>query len=344
MCGVAADWFRMQTIASQHRSPRCHRAPALARLLFRLAVAALALAASMPARAAPTCPEADVWVASTRRLPDVCRLPEQAGLDVERLSGGDCGRWERASVAELLAEPDRPLLVFIHGNRYAPAEAKSQGVRLARLVAATCPDAGPVRTLIFSWPSEQQGLMFRDVRGKYDRAHAEGHYLAWLLGQANPDQHVALVGYSFGALVALEALRDLVVAERDGDPAAETWSGRPGRTHLVFVAAAVRCDALAPRGPYRDSLAGVDRLTLVANSSDVALALFPHVDRCVGAEALGATGMPRRWVPVGVEYAAVDGADIVGRQHRLPLYFDSRSLVRRIAAGAVDGFGPPPAP
>ncbi|MFM9059897.1 MAG: alpha/beta fold hydrolase [Planctomycetaceae bacterium] len=312
---------------------------AVGRALERAAAVAL-LAASVAAAAcaAPPCPAADVWVASTRRLPGICRMPERADLCVERLAGGDSGRWVQAGIDELVAEPGPPLVIFIHGNRYTPADARSQGVRLARLCAAACPDGGPVRTVVFSWPSEQQGVLLRDARAKYDRAHADGHYLAWLLAQLGPERPVSLVGYSYGAIVGLEALDDLVT---DGD-AAVPWACRPGRTHLVFVVPAVRCDALAPRGPYRDAVAGVDRFTLVANSADCALTFFNRVDRCVGAEALGATGMSGRRLPAGLEYCGIDAADVIGHGHLLPLYLDTPCLARRIAAGAAAGLDAPP--
>ena len=318
---------------SIHSHPSCRGAGRSRRVVAAVACAWLCCA-GVRAPAADPCPTADVWVASTRRQPGICRMPRRAALDVERLSGGDRGRWERADLEELLAEPRRPLVVFIHGNRYAAHEARSQGLRLARLIAATCPDADPVRTLVFSWPSEQQGLLLRDVRAKYDRAHADGHYLAWLLSRVEPDRPVAVVGYSYGALVGLVALDDLASAARAGAPA---WAGRPGRTHLVFVVPAVRCDALAPRGPHRAALAGVDRLTLVTNSADHALQFFECVDRSARVEALGTAAMPRRWVPAEVEYSALDAAGVVGSGHPLPLYLDAPALARRITAGAVAG-------
>lgn len=301
-----------------------------------VALVALLLWAGGAAAAGP-CPAPDVWVASSRRQPGICRLPERAALDVERLTGNGCGRWERAGVGDLLAESERPLVVFVHGNRYAASEAKAQGVQLARRMAAFCPDAGPTQTLIFSWPSERQGALLRDVRAKYDRAHADGHYLAWLLRQVDPGRPVAIVGYSYGAIVGLEALRDLAAAR--GHDAGGIR--RPGRTHLVLVVPAVRRDAVAPGGSYHGVVAGVDRLTVVSNSDDCALEYFDWLDRRDRVEALGYTGLPRCWVPADVEYAAWDAAPAIGPLHRLPLYLESGPLMRRIAGGAVAGLAEP---
>ncbi len=276
----------------------------------------------------------DVWVASTRRLPGICRLPAEATFDVERLADDGCSRrWERSDFGSLLADYAGPLVVFVHGNRYDAADAKAQGLRLAHRLAARSP-AGPApRLVIFSWPSQKQGLLLKDGRRKYDRAYADGHYLAWLLAQLEPERPVAVVGYSFGALVAAEAFADLDDLAPGGIP----WAERPGRTQLVFVAPALRSDALAPRGPFRETLAGLDRLTLLINSRDEALRFFPLLEPGVKLPALGFVGMPRRWLPADLEYDATDAAGIVGKLHTMRRYLDSGTLAQRIAAGAIDG-------
>lgn len=285
------------------------------------------------------CPGAapDVWVVSTRGMPGICRLPASANLRVERLRA-DGTAWDRSDLASLLDEPQRPVMVFIHGNRYSAAEARQQGLDLARRAAA-CGEAN-MRTVIYSWPSEQQGILLKDGRAKYERAFSEGHYLAWLLGQFEPGRPVAIVGYSYGAIITLEAIEDLVIAERSGATSVHPWTSRPGAVNLVFIAAAIRCDALAPRGPYREVADRLDRLTLLVNSNDDALRFFPLLDCSQRADALGYVGMPRSWVPATVEFSSVDAANIVGRTHGFQHYLASPSLMRRICRGATTGLVP----
>lgn len=292
----------------------------------------------------------DVWSVVTRGLPEVDGMPARARPAVERLDGD--GRWRRDDVAGILANPRQPLLVFLHGNRYDRASAREQGMILARRTAATCPEAAQTRTVIFSWPSDKQGILLRDSRRKYRRAQTEGHYLAWFLSQVEPDRPVAIVGYSYGALIAMEALEDLVHAQAAGREGVQPWIGRQAPLNLVLVAAAVRHDALAPRGPYRETLPCIDRLTVLYNSDDMALRFFELVDRNLRTDALGLEGMPAAWVAGRAAFTQVDAAGIVGSSHRLSDYLSSPGLMRRICTGAGCGLharadgaaaGPPPA-
>ena len=282
--------------------------------------------------------DADVWVVSTRRLPDISRLPCNVTFDVERLvPDAACSHWMRSDLPSLLDDPQRPLVIFIHGNRYESADAKSQGVLLARRLAACHPNTPAARTVIFSWPSSREGHLLRDSRAKYERSMTEGHYLAWLLGQVEPTRPVAIVAYSYGGLIALEALDHLVGAQSSGRADLQPWIDRPARLHLVLVASAVRQDALAPCGEYRKVLRCVDRLTLLNNTRDQALRFFEFVDPDLGTEALGHENMPARWMPPEIEFVQVDAAPIIGKSHRFPPYVESPSLRRRLATGALDG-------
>lgn len=334
--------------SSRHRLSLCP----LAALVLAAAAATVwpAVAAEPPAELAAVDTEADcppgldAWVVGTRRLPGVRCLPETAEFDVQRLCGdGPCRRWEPASLPQLLEDDGRPLVLFVHGNRYEAADARSQGMILARRLVQLRPDGPAPRFVIFSWPSQQQGVLLKDGRRKFERAHADGHYLAWLLAQLGPERPVAVVGYSLGALVTTVALEDLTAADV-AVTGGIRWAERPGRTHLVFITPALRFDALSPRGPYARTTAGFDRLTLLVNSRDEALRFFPLLDPRVKASALGFVGMPRRWLPAEVEYNATDAAGIVGKLHTLQRYIESRSLSERIAAGVLDGLDAPAGP
>jgi hypothetical protein len=48
-------------------------------------------------------------------------------------------------------------------------------------------------------------------------------------------------------------------------------------------------------------------------------------------------GTPRRWLPDHVEFSAVDGGNIIGRNHGLPLYLSSPSLTKRLCTAAACG-------
>jgi esterase/lipase superfamily enzyme len=265
-------------------------------------------------------------------------MPTNVTFGVERLTtDATCSRWIQSDLPSLLDDPQRPLMIFIHGNRYDSADAKSQGVLLDRRLTACHPKASTARTVIFSWPSSREGHLLQDSRAKYERSMTEGRYLAWLLGQMDPGRPVAIVAYSYGGLIALEALDHLAGAERSGRSSLQPWLDRPARLHLVLVASAVRQDALAPRGEYRKVLRCVDRLTLLNNTRDNALRFFEFVDPDLGTEALGREHMPARWLPPEIEFVQVDAAPIVGKSHRFPPYLDSPSLRKRMASGALDG-------
>ena len=287
----------------------------------------------------PAC-EPDVWVVSPRCLGGTCCIPDEPRFGVERLGPGHCGRrtWQQATLAELVDDPSQPLAIFIHGNRYDPASAKQQGLAIAHRLARFSPTGVPARTVVFSWPSEKQGLLLTDGRTKYQRCYSDAHYLAALLTRIDPNQPVAIVGYSFGGLIVMEALDNLCDTTSDQLPCgAGSLLCRPGPLHLVLVAPAVRCDAFAPRGPYHEALACIDRLTLVINTRDDALRFFHLLDKRLDVPALGQVGMPSRWAAGETAFRMTDAASIIGRRHSLLKYLDSATLSAVIATGAVAG-------
>ncbi len=280
------------------------------------------------------CCEPEILVFSTRHLPGICHLPDAVNPSVQRYESAQC-RWLSDDIGTLLSGKG-PLVIFLHGNRYDAWSAKQQGLRLARRCKSFTPNSANAQLMVYSWPSQQNGCLLKDGRNKYHRCFTEGHYLAWLLGQIDPERPVIFIGYSFGALITLEALEDLVAAEKKGRPISP-WQYRPGDTRLIFVAPAVRCDAFAPCGKYRETLACVDRVSLTINSRDDALRFFHLLDTRTKVDALGYKGMPRRWMPSEIIYSAVDARRIIGREHGFPLYLRSNTLMHQICRDAYGG-------
>jgi len=277
-------------------------------------------------RSPAACIEPDVWSVSTRCLPRICHPVADADFFVERRDAPGC--WNAAAVEDLAAT-DRPVVFFIHGNRYDACAAKRQAVSLARRLDGCRPDAAPVRTVVFSWPSDSHGPPLREARDNFVRAEADGHYFAALLAKFSPEADLGIVGYSFGSKIALVALDDLVTA----DPGSKT--ARPGRIGLVLVTPAVSVGSLSPSGRHHDAIRSADRLTIFTNPKDEALRFFPLVDPC-GSAAAGYVGIPGRWVPGDVAFSQIDASPIIGKEHSMQRFIDSWTLACRIAAGAIE--------
>lgn len=275
----------------------------------------------------------DVWLVSTRHLPNTCRRPDHVDFRVEHREKNGC--WHPEEIGSLVSDSTRPVVIFIHGNRYDTASARRQGTALARRIHRCQSHSEAVRTVVFSWPSESDGPPLRNARVNYARTRSDGHYLAALLSMLPPENDVGIVGYSFGATIALVGLEDV----HDSDPA---WrSERSGFLGLVLVTPAVRVDTVSPCGSARRAVESVDRLTILINTRDEALRFFPLLDRS-GVDALGFVGLPRNWIPAGVEFSQVDASPIVGKEHSMQAFIDSPRLSCRITAGATNEGGATP--
>lgn len=272
------------------------------------------------------CVDPDVWSVSTRCLPRICHPVADADFLVERRITPGC--WSRAAVEELSAT-DRPVVFFIHGNRYDSAAAKRHAVSLARRLDACRANAAPIRTIVFSWPSESRGLPLREARDNFVRAESDGHYFAALLSKFPREADIGIVGYSFGSKIALVALDDLLAADAG-------WkAARSGHLGLVLVTPAVRVDSLSPRGRHHAGIQAADRLTIFTNPRDEALRFFPFVESS-GTPAAGYVGIPSVWVPGEVAFSQIDASPIVGKEHSMQRFIDASTLACRITAAAIE--------
>lgn len=284
-----------------------------------LAIAVLATAVQADA------PTGDVWLVSTRQAP---RCGEQRLLEARIplwQAEGDC--WSSQSLdalKKIVQEDPRPMFVFIHGNR----ESLQSAITHAEAVRCKLEQSGrKYRLLIWAWPSDRVGRRQRpDVQRKHAYTPTQAGYLADLLRLLDHREELCLVGYSFGARIAVEALARLSASEippnsaLHGDAVAAGSAGdskRPAwRIRLVLVAAAVDAWDLSPQGRFSAAASVAERITITRNCFDPALRFYPRMYGRRGPPALGYVG------PFGGDpkLRVVDLSCAVGRTHAWVCY------------------------
>ena len=282
-------------------------------------------AASVPASDVLTVvPESDaadrLWVINTRHLClyACCAPLESPDFRVSRL--GVCGQLVPADLAEYLAtrQPGRPTVIYVHGNRMQPCDAIQRGLFVYRQLSGLRGSTGPIDWVIWSWPSEQSGILGHDVREKARRTDAQGLYLAELLREhVGAGQPTALIGYSFGGRIVSGSLHALA----GGALAGRTLPG-PAVIGAPFdvgmVAPAMENDWMAAHGYHRFATKNIDRLILMYNRSDAILRNYWRISRVRNADALGYTG-PQSFAARAdgstLPVLSRDCAPTVGRRH-----------------------------
>lgn len=270
------------------------------------------------------------WLISTRHLTsDACQANLEApALHVQRIDA--CGRAIPATLDQYFNEADPAAMevIYVHGNRMPACEAVNRG-RLVyhRTVRYQTINRRPIRWLIWSWPSERQGLALRDVRIKAQRTDAQSLYLAWLLReQIRRGMTPKLIGFSFGGRVATGSLHAL---------AGGSVGGRrlPGDHQLGagiavgLLAPAIGSDWLAAGRQHGLATQNISHLTLLYNESDAVLKRFGLLDPVGNVEAMGYEG-PRSFAPRAdgsqLPVAARDCSNTLGRRHSEADYYSGR--------------------
>ncbi len=283
-----------------------------------------------------------IWLISTRSMPAIaCRaVLDPPPLQVERLDR--CGRRRPSSVARYLQtlSPDRPRVIYIHGNLRTAPQAIDYGLDIYRTLCRGCgrcadPAQGrpPIDWVIFSWPADREAFLVRDVRVKAERTDAQGLYLGWLLRHhAEACQPTALVGFSFGGRVATGGLHAMA-----GGPLGGRRLPGPGvvgaSIDVGLLAPAVQRDWLSTRGMHHLATENLDRMVVCYNSRDLLLRHFWWIAGTRTSVALGSTGPvhvgPRHdGTPVPIE--RLDCSTTVGLNHSERGYYEKDSQASRL--------------
>lgn len=254
------------------------------------AIAGDALPAEQPAA---TAIDDELWFVSARRARIVDG--EAEGFDYWRY---EAGRWSKSSLdAFVAADPKIPTCFHVHGNRVSVCEANLGGWHYySTFTCGGCRDRGPLRWVIFSWPSDRLNCGSRkDVQIKAVRAECYGYYLAWLVDRLSPDARVSMLGYSFGTRLIGSSLHYLGGGKLRGRQLAELQvEHRHVRT--VMLAAALDNTHFSPGHTMQAAPTQIDHLLLGLNPSDPALKWYALLYQITlrprrGQQALGYSGV-----------------------------------------------------
>jgi hypothetical protein len=279
-----------------------------------------------------------LWLINTRSITSnaACANLRQPSLSVFRLTR--CGQQQRSSIDEYLATVSSSPASVLYGNRITATDAVKRGLevyRRTRLFRVRT----PIDWIIWSWPSEQQGILGRDVRIKAARTDAQGLYMGWLLRRhAEIGVPTAMIGYSFGGRVVSGALHtaaggSLVGRRLDGQPVTGM------NVNAGLVAPAIESHWMQMGGNHSQSTKNLNRLVLLYNHSDVVLKRYWLINRVRGESALGYTGptsFARRVDGSRLPVLSKDCSSIVGIQHSELDYYQKSCRAGRKMSALID--------
>lgn len=263
----------------------------------------------------------ELWFVSSRRARITAAGP--TGYDVWRYD--NAGHWQTSTLDALVgADHSIPTCFHVHGNRCTFAEAHCGGwAYYTAITGCACRDRGPIRWVVFTWPSDRctNTGPRKDVQIKAVRAECYGYYLAWLVDQLPQAARKSMIGYSFGTRVIGSSLhllgggqiRGRVLAERNTDD---------HEIRAVLLAAALDNDHFLPGRQMQMAPAALDQLLVARNVKDPALKWYPllyelRLRRRQGQQSLGYTGLAGMNCLPDL-YGRVDHYEmsgVVGREH-----------------------------
>ncbi len=257
-----------------------------------------------------------VWEVNARSLPARTILNPLPKILFRRANGQ---RWQETDAETFvsdcessISQPNRRTVVYIHGNWTSAEKARQRGLLIYRRLSAMTED--PIQFLIYSWNSDRDSGLAKDVKKKRSRLNSESYYLTQVLRYVPEGNPMGVIGYSFGTGVACGALH----LEAGGELSGVQLESRLKRPELnvVFLAAAIDRADLAANRQYSHALDQVDNLDNLYNTSDVALKRFRFLDREHAPIAAGFAGLLRyRQANPNIQLRQFDCTKWVGRSH-----------------------------
>lgn len=238
-----------------------------------------------------------------------------------------CGRPSGSSMEYYLQSltPQRPTIIYVHGNRYTSADAIEYGMYVYRRTRPKL--VRDVNWVIWSWPADRDGFLGHDVREKASRTDGQAFLMADLLKHNfDAGSPTTLIGFSFGGRIITGALHALAGGSLRGI----VMPGEPltgGQFAVGLVAPAIERNWLSDRGYHRLATKNMEQLTLLYNRRDIVLKRYWLIDKVRGQIALGYSGpttFASRSDGTELPVHSHDCTAIVGLQHDETDYYESR--------------------
>lgn len=301
---------------------RRHWVATLSGALAGAYLSAGAAAARGQAPVQPASQASEWWALDTRT----------AGCNIERAQAyrsAGCGQpWNCATAADAFTalsadagDPNVFTLIYVHGNRSTLQTGLDAGVKIHNAVKPYLQPHERLRLLTWCWPSDEIRGQLKDIRYKAQVSEGQFGLFADTLCRLPANARVGVIGYSYGARIALGALAQIAQRRRSGKP-----SPAPS-PRMVLWAAALNAAWMAPGGRLSCSVEALDRLLVVRNTCDPALRNYFIVEgHHRGVRALGEVGFP--WgCPAAEKCQELDGSGHLGNNHDVDNYLRSPTVI-----------------
>jgi len=279
------------------------------------------------------------WMISTRHLAKQVCDANLTSVDFRVSQLDPCGNRQSDQFESFLSSvtPGRTVVIHVHGNRLTDAEANTRGRFVYRQIKPRIADL-PIDFVIFSWPSEQRGLLIHDGRVKAEITETESLYFATLVRElVTRNVPVAIIAYSFGCRVVSGGLHCLAGGAVSGRrlPTAPIVGAN---LSVGMLAPAVQADWLA-RGNYHGlATMNIGDLAILYNSRDAILKRYWLIESDSRMPALGYSG-PRQIAPgvdgLPVPLVKYDCARFLGLAHNEQEYYTDGCNAGRTMAALV---------
>lgn len=322
---------------------------------FRLLVCSLAVLGSCiyPSRAATT----DLFSHGHRSIPDSidpCAIRMVDGDEIWIVSSrciGTCGandlnrlecfrwldlRWQQADWRSVLAghqsNDGKRTIVYLHGNRTDLSWSASRGLQVFDAVLGSESNRGPVRFVIWSWPTDPKLRRAREYRENSARSLWEGGILAQFLNQLGGKSTIGLIGYSFGAQSVVSAVEQV------------------GRDNSVDGPLSFRVACVAPAyqkpwsdvsNPFAACQGCVTTPLQLTNSQDRALRAHQFVSH-FSAGGYAWMTIVDEMSPNSPSPENIDVGNLVGRRHNVVLYVLDPTVARLVRSAVLANEETPP--